>query len=352
MTMHTGAVAFIAMVCCVPGRRAPSPRCGRPVRARAALDACGRSSDPLPPSRAAWPVLASGTPWTTTAPGILAPFGGVAFSLDRLGAFFLALVGLTGVPAAAYGSAYLHHLDRSARGRLIHAVINLFLLGMCVVPAAGNVVTLLAGMGVDGRRVVRPRRQRSRRKRTGPRRGSWYAVMTHAGFLALHGGTLHSCSGRRVEFDALRPRALALTPGARTWVLGLALFAFGSKAGLMPLHVWLPRAHPAAPSHASALMSAAMVKLGVYGLIRVVFDLLPPGPAWWGGLVLSLGVATALAGVLYAVAESHIKRVLAYSTIENIGVIFVAIGICPADARLWVQRAGRNGSCGRVSCTP
>ena len=111
----------------------------------------------------------------------------------------------------------------------------------------------------------------------------------------------------------------------------------------MPLHVWLPRAHPAAPSHVSALMSAAMVKLGVYGFIRVVFDLLPPGPAWWGGLVLTIGVATALAGVLYAVAEPHIKRVLAYSTIENIGIIFVAIGFAvlmrgygyPANWRRW-----------------
>ena len=325
MTMPlTGAVAFIAMVFfylagALVAALWPSGAGAR----RASMVAAGVGS--LAAIAAAWPVLASGVPWTTTAPGILAPFGGVAFSLDRLGAFFLALVGMTGVPAAAYGSAYLQSLDRSARGRLIHAVVNLFLLGMCLVPAASNVVTLLAGwelMAVASYVLVIS----DPAQEDGPAAGLWYAVMTHASFLALMAALLILAQDGGSDFDALRARAIALTPAARTWVLGLALFAFGSKAGLMPLHVWLPRAHPAAPSHASALMSAAMVKLGVYGLIRVAFDLLPPGQAWWGGLVLSLGVATALAGVLYAVAESHIKRALAYSTIENVGVIFVGLG--------------------------
>jgi hydrogenase-4 component B len=106
----------------------------------------------------------------------------------------------------------------------------------------------------------------------------------------------------------------------------LALAAFGSKAGMIPLHVWLPRAHPAAPSHVSALMSGVMIKLGVYGLLRVTVDFLGTGPAWWGGLVLLAGSLSALGGVLYALTENDLKRLLAYSSVENVGVILLGLG--------------------------
>lgn len=273
----------------------------------------------------ALPTLFTGSVWALRFPAVFGVLGGVAFALDPLGAFFLALIGVTAVPASLYGLAYLRHLDSGPRGRLVHAAFNLFLLGMCLVPAADNVVSLLAGwelMAVASYVLV----VSDPSQRDAPAAGLWYGVMTHAGFLALMAALLILAQDGPTDFDALRARAASLSPAAQAWVVGLALFAFGSKAGLLPLHVWLPRAHPAAPSHASALMSAAMVKLGVYGFIRVLFDLLPASPAWWGGIVLSLGVATALAGVLYAVAESHIKRILAYSTIENVGVIFVGVG--------------------------
>jgi hydrogenase-4 component B len=112
------------------------------ARRLAMLAACGGS---LAAIGAAWPVLLTGVPWTIQAPALLAPLGGVSLSLDRLGAFFLALVGFTGAPASLYGLAYLKHLDRSARARVMHAAINLFLLGMCLVPAASNTVSLLLG---------------------------------------------------------------------------------------------------------------------------------------------------------------------------------------------------------------
>ena len=106
----------------------------------------------------------------------------------------------------------------------------------------------------------------------------------------------------------------------------LALLGFGSKAGLVPLHVWLPLAHPAAPSHVSALMSGAMIKMGVYGLLRVALDLLGGGPPWWGGAILAAGAVSALLGVLYALMEHDLKRLLAYHSVENIGIIFLGIG--------------------------
>jgi hydrogenase-4 component B len=106
----------------------------------------------------------------------------------------------------------------------------------------------------------------------------------------------------------------------------LALVGFGSKAGLIPLHVWLPLAHPAAPSHVSALMSGVMIKMGVYGLLRIGLDLLGGGPAWWGGLVLAVGAISAVLGVLYALMEHDLKRLLAYHSVENIGIIFIGLG--------------------------
>ena len=109
----------------------------------------------------------------------------------------------------------------------------------------------------------------------------------------------------------------------------LAFFGFGAKAGMMPLHSWLPRAHPAAPSHASALMSGVMVKIGIFGILKVAMDLLAQTglPLWWGILVMAIGAISALLGVLYALAEQDIKRLLAWSTVENVGIILLAVGV-------------------------
>jgi len=157
--------------------------------------------------------------------------------------------------------------------------------------------------------------------------GGWYLAMTHAGLvLALAAFLLLASGAASTSFDDLRAAAPALSPSARNAVFVLALLGFGSKAGIMPLHVWLPRAHPAAPSHVSALMSGVMIKLGVYGLLRVGLDLLGGGPAWWGALLIGLGALSAVIGVLYALMEHDLKRLLAYHSVENIGIIFIGIG--------------------------
>jgi hydrogenase-4 component B len=157
------------------------------------------------------------------------------------------------------------------------------------------------------------------------RAAHWYIAVTHAGFVALLAMFLLLSAGDlTTSFAAMR--SAALTAGTRDAAFVLALLGFGTKAGIAPLHVWLPMAHPVAPSHVSALMSGVVIKMGVYGLLRVTIDLLVGGPPWWGGLVLGVGIVSALLGVLYALMEHDLKRLLAYHSVENIGIIFIGIG--------------------------
>src|SRR6185295_11069908 len=120
--------------------------------------------------------------------------------------------------------------------------------------------------------------------------------------------------------------AAALTPGVLTAVLVLALIGFGIKAGIMPLHVWLPSSHAIAPSHVSAIMSGVIIKMGIYGLVRLT-SLLPELPLYWGAIVLGLGVISGVLGVAYAIGQHDLKRLLAYHSIENIGIIVMGLGL-------------------------
>ena len=145
--------------------------------------------------------------------------------------------------------------------------------------------------------------------------------------LLLGFGLLAGASGG-YGFDQMRAHIpTSLTAGL---ALMLVILGAGSKAGLMPLHAWLPLAHPAAPSHVSALMSGVMNKIALYGFIRVVFDLLGGAPWWAATIVLALGGITAVLGVLHALMERDLKRLLAYSTVENIGIVFIGLGLAMA----------------------
>ena len=161
------------------------------------------------------------------------------------------------------------------------------------------------------------------------RAGFVYLLMASFGTLALllAFGMLAGADGNYM-FDAIR--ASHPSAGLAALVLILVIVGAGSKAGLVPLHVWLPLAHPAAPSHVSALMSGVMTKVAVYGFIRIVFDLIGPPDWWWSIVVLAIGAISAVMGMLYALMQIDLKRILAYSTIENIGIIFAALGLALA----------------------
>jgi len=272
-------------------------------------------------------VIATGVPFALSFPWLLPLGGGLALRLDSLGAFFLVVVGVGAIPAAVYGAGYsAAYEDGRASLPLLGVMFNLFLLTMSLVTLADNVLTFLLmweGMSLTSYFLVITESEDEEVRDA----GLWYLAMTHMGLVLLLGAFMLLTGGAvSGHFEDLRGRAVSLTPGTRDLVYLLALLGFGSKAGIVPLHVWLPRAHPAAPSHVSALLSGVMIKMGVYGLLRVVLDLLGGGPAWWGGLVLGVGVVSALLGVLYALMEHDLKRLLAFHSVENIGIILIGIG--------------------------
>ena len=271
-------------------------------------------------------VLIAGEPFALTVPALLSVGGGLALRLDALGAFFLLLIGVVAAPAALYGVGYSAAYTGRYSLRWLGAMLNLFLLTMSLVVLAGNVLTFLLAweaMSLASYFLVMTEHERADTVAA----GGWYLAMTHVGLaLILVAFVLLMPAGGSGGFADLRGAAAALSPALRGVVFVLAVLGFGSKAGLVPLHVWLPRAHPAAPSHVSALMSGVMVKLGLYGILRFALDLLGVGPPWWGALLIGLGAASALVGVLYALMEDDLKRLLAYSSVENVGLVFIGAG--------------------------
>jgi hydrogenase-4 component B len=273
---------------------------------------------------ALWQLLAD----PATAPAVTLPLGlpwlGAHFRIDPLAAFFLVVVNLGGAAASLYGLGYGPH------ERAPHRVLPFFpafLAAMNLVVLAHDAFTFLLSwelMSLVSWALVMAHHE----IRDNARAGYIYLVMASFGTLALllAFGLLVGPDGG-YAFAAIRADQ---TPITAVLVLALALLGAGSKAGLVPLHVWLPLAHPAAPSHVSALMSGVMTKVAVYGFVRIVFDLLG-SPGWWSSMVvLFLGGVTAALGVLYALMQHDLKRLLAYHTVENIGIIYIGLGLAMA----------------------
>jgi hydrogenase-4 component B len=254
-------------------------------------------------------------------------FPGNSFYLevDALSAFFLVVIFTVAIASAVFGAPYLRG---HAAGRPLGAVwfhFNALVVSMALVVVARNGLLFLIGwesmaltsfflVMFDGREAH-------------VRRAGWtYLVASHFGtgcvlaffaVLGAHAGSL--------DFDRIAAAA-PLTPATSSLLFLLAIAGFGTKAGFVPLHVWLPEAHPAAPAHVSALMSGAMIKLGIYGILRAL-TLLGAAPAWWGWLLVAIGATSGVLGVLFALAQHDLKRLLAYHSVENIGIIALGLGV-------------------------
>ncbi len=253
------------------------------------------------------------------------PWLGARLRLDSLSSFFLVIVNLGAASASLYGAGSASHEE--APGRVL-PFFPVFLAAMNLVVLADDAFTFLFAwefMSLSSWALVMAHHRREGNAAAG------YLYLLMAGFgtlaLLLAFGLLAGPAGG-YAFEAMRGSPAGAKLAAI--VLLLALVGAGSKAGLVPLHVWLPLAHPAAPSHVSALMSGVMTKVAVYGFVRIVFDLLGAPEWWWGGLVALLGGLTAVMGVLYALMEHDLKRLLAYHTVENIGIIFIGLGLALA----------------------
>ncbi|MFI6658880.1 proton-conducting transporter membrane subunit [Streptomyces sp. NPDC050523] len=271
-----------------------------------------------------------GSHWTAVFPGLL-PLAGTHVAVDALGGLFAAVAGAVVVAVAVYGIGYAAgHGEHGGLGsRSAQAVLPLFALTLVLVPIAASVSTFLLLwelMALTSLLLVFAEHRERGSVRQG---GVWYAVMTHLGLvLLLTAFALFAAQAHGETFAALRAGAQGISPTVRGLVFVLAGLAFTSKAGAVPLHAWLPRAHPEAPSTVSALMSAAMVNLGVYGLVRVGLDLLGGGPAWWWLGLMAVGGISVVYGTLQAAMASDLKRLLAYSTSENMGLVFIGVGAC------------------------
>jgi hydrogenase-4 component B len=242
-----------------------------------------------------------------------------ALGLDPLSGFFLAVLALTAVPTLVFARDYL---PASPGARAVGALTAAFLLALVGVLAARDATSFLAFWElmtlVPAAAILAARRDQAVRSAVYA-----YLAITHLGgvgvWIALLTLAQHGAIGD--------PSALAAAgAGAQTLVAVTALIGFGTKAGFIPLHTWLPRAHPVAPAHLSALMSGAMIKLALYGLIRVEFEWIGATPRWLGLALLAVGLLSSLGGVLWALVQDDLKRLLAYSSIENVGIVALALG--------------------------
>jgi hydrogenase-4 component B len=255
---------------------------------------------------------------------VASPFAFAHFvlRLDALTGLMVVVISALAAVSSIYSFSYVHEYS----GRGVGAMgffFNLFVASMVLVVVADNAFWFLVFFEMMSLAsyflVIFDQDEEA------VSAGFIYFLVAHAGSVAIMAGFfLMANAAGSLEFAAFRtthPSALV-----SSIVFVLALLGFGAKAGMIPLHVWLPRAHPAAPSHASALMSGVMIKIGIFGILKVGVDLLGGGVLWWGIVVLALGAISSVLGVIYALAEHDIKRLLAYHSVENIGIIMMGVG--------------------------
>src|SRR3990170_3825327 len=251
--------------------------------------------------------------------------------LDPLSGFFLTVIGLLGFFVSIYSIGYVKGFLGKRSVTPLVIFYSLFMAGMFLVVLADDAFYFLISwelMAIASYFLVMFEDEKTENRRA----AFLYLVVAHIGAIAIllsFGVMAGSATGfegfNGYTFDAMRHATFP--PHWAAVAFFLAFFGFAAKAGVVPLHVWLPEAHPVAPSNVSALMSGIMLKTAIYGIVRVTFDLIRDFPWWWGTVVLIFGLASALLGILYALQQQDLKKLLAYSSVENIGIILIGIGL-------------------------
>ena len=250
------------------------------------------------------------------------PLFSLSFVIDRLASFFLLIIAIVSACVALYFTEYIEHMDGQSRRNLLCACTSLFILAMVLIVASANTLSFFLFwelMAASSFLLVTYEYTHDETRTA----GIFYFIMTQLSSLFVLLGiiVLYVMTGS----FAFLPLTTASAP--LVTIAFIALFiGFSIKAGIIPFHKWLPYAHPASPSPISALMSGVMLKIAVYGLVRFLLDVFTPD-LWWGVLILAAGIASAVLGIIYALKEHDVKGMLAYSSIENIGIIFTGIGL-------------------------
>ena len=261
----------------------------------------------------------------------LIPYLQLTVKLDPLGAFFVLIVSVLALALSIYSFGYVRGFYGRKNVGVLAAFYNALLLATTLVFTASNAFFFLIAweiMALTAYCLVSFEHEKPEARNA----GVLYFIMSHVGTGCLILGflLLFQAAGGQAPgdygFETFRTLGDKLSPGRRDAAFLLFLFGFGIKAGIVPLHIWLPVAHPVAPSNISALLSGVLIKTGIYGLTRVLFDFMGTPPNWWGVTVLTIGTISAVLGVLYALMEHDLKRLLAYHSIENIGIILMGLG--------------------------
>jgi hydrogenase-4 component B len=271
-------------------------------------------------------ILLTGHGWFHEWRGSL-PIGPLSLSADPFSALFILIISLLSLAASVFAIGYVREYQGRKNIASLGLFYHAFILAMLLVVTVQNAFYFLLFwelMSLASYFLVIFEHEKQEARSA----GTLYLVMTHIGtaFIGTAFWLLFMHSGS-YEFQAFRESAAALPLGLKNVIFFAALIGFGTKAGVIPLHVWLPRAHPQAPSHVSALMSGVMIKMAIYGLWIFLFSFLGEGPGWWGPVVLGVAILSTFGGVLYALMENDLKKLLAFSSIENIGIVLLGIGM-------------------------
>ena len=253
---------------------------------------------------------------------VFAPSLTLSLSVDRLSAFFVLVVSIVSLSVGIFTPGYFHHVESEVRRSVVTSTTSIFVASMLLLVVSRDTFSFLLfweAMSLSSFMLV----MTSYEAREAGKAGLFYFAMTQLSTMCLMAGflALYALTG-----SYSIPFAGVIDPTVLSIIFVVLFIGLGIKAGVVPFHKWLPYAHPASPSNVSALMSGVMIKVAIYGLIRFVSGVAFP-PTWWGGLILVAGTVSAVLGVVYAMKEHDVKRLLAYHSIENVGIILVAYGL-------------------------